>query len=341
MQLRYILPVVRTTPTSARGLENPTAMTQNMARSAAASRAPDFFLVGAPKCATSSLHALLIRHPDIFMCSPKEPHFFSTDLPGLSEVADREAYDALFAEAPEGACLGEASAFYLMSREAPARIHAANPEARIILSLRNPADAARSLYHQLRDGFREDQLSFEAAWALQSDRENGQNLPPYCPEPRQLQYREVYSYADQVRRYLDLFGPAQVLILRFEEISGAPAAVIERILDFLDLPSFPDPVELPRTNTRRIARFPWLTQFITAPPLVLRPLVSPAKRALNAMGVKPSVVMMTHLSRPADPASTHVPPPDPAFREALLAAFTDDIVRLEPLIGADLSSWRC
>jgi hypothetical protein len=316
-------------------------MTQAMARSASAPRAPDFFLVGAPKCATSSLHALLIRHPGIFMCSPKEPHFFSTDLPGLAEVASRAEYDALFAAAPEGACLGEASAFYLMSGAAAANIHAANPEARIILSLRHPAEAARSLYHQLRDGFREDQTSFEAAWALQDARAKGHSLPSYCPEPRQLQYREVYSYADQVARYLDLFGPEQVLILRFEEIAEAPGAVVDRILGFLGLPPFPEPVDLPRTNTRRQARFPWLTQLISAPPPLLRPLVSPAKRLLNALGIKPSVVMMKHLSRPAETAQhPEAPPPDPAFRAGLVADFAGDIDRLETLIGADLSAWR-
>jgi hypothetical protein len=315
-------------------------MTQAMAHSVPVSRAPDFFLVGAPKCATSSLHTLLVRHPAIFMCRPKEPHFFSADLPGLAEVGTRSEYDALFAEAPEDACLGEASAFYLMSEEAAANIHAANPEARIILSLRNPADAARSLYHQLRDGFREDQTTFEAAWALQEARAEGRHLPSYCPEPQQLQYREVYSYADQVARYLDLFGPERVLILRFEEIAEAPGAVVDRILGFLGLPPFPELVELPKTNTRRQPRFPWLTQLISAPPPLLGPFVSPAKRMLNAMGIKPSVVMMKHLSRPADTAPRPARPPNPAFRSELIAAFAADIDRLEKLIGADLAAWR-
>ena len=75
--------------------------------------APDFFLVGAPKCATSSLQMLLLQHPDIFMGRPKEPFFFLADLPGLSEVKDRAAYDALFADAPDGAKRGEASALLL------------------------------------------------------------------------------------------------------------------------------------------------------------------------------------------------------------------------------------
>lgn len=301
-------------------------------------RAPDFFIAGAPKCATSSLHALLTRHPGIFMCSPKEPHYFSSDLPGLAEVSDAAGYDALFEAAGAHACLGEASAFYLMSEDAPKRIHAANPEARIILSLRNPADAARSWYHQLRDGFREDQTSFEAAWALQEARAEGAQLPSYCPEPRQLQYREIYSYADQVARYLDVFGKDRVLILRFEEIAKTPDIVVARVIEFLGLEPFSTPVALPQKNTRRQARFPWLTQLISAPPPLLKPLVGPAKRLLNAVGLKPSVIMMKHLSRPA--VSSSAPPPDPEFRAKLLATFAEDVDRLEALIGADLSSWR-
>ncbi len=72
------------------------------------------------------------------MCSPKEPHFFSTDLPGLAEVKTRDEYDALFTGAPEGVLLGEASAFYLRSEAAAANIHAANPDAKIVLSIREP-----------------------------------------------------------------------------------------------------------------------------------------------------------------------------------------------------------
>ena len=273
------------------------------------------------------------------MCRPKEPHFFCTDLPGLAEVPDSTAYDALFDEAPEGACLGEASAFYLMSSDAPARIKAANPDARIILSIRNPAQAAHSLFHQLRDGFREDQTTFEAAWNLQADRAQGKSLPSYCPEPRQLQYREVYSYADQVARYLEVFGPDRVLVLLFEEIAQSPQEVIDRVLTFLDLPPFPTAVELPRKNARRTARFPWLTQLISAPPAVLRPFVSPTKWVLNKAGVKPSVVMMKHLSR----KSTNAPAPEaltPEFKKQLADAFASDLDRLEGVIGRDLSAWR-
>ena len=142
---------------------------------------PHFFLVGAPKCATSSLHLALRRHAGVFMCSPKEPHFFCTDMPGLAEVASEEGYRALFDDAPPTARRGEASAFYLSSETAAEQIHRVVPDARIVLSIRHPVEAAHSLYHQLRDGFREDRTDFAEAWALQDARARLRRQPGSKP----------------------------------------------------------------------------------------------------------------------------------------------------------------
>jgi hypothetical protein len=300
-------------------------------------RTPDFMIVGAPKCATSSLHLLLLQHPDIFMCDPKEPHFFCTDLPGLAEVPDAAGYDALFAAAPAEATWGEASALYLFSRDAAQNIHTSNPDTKIILSIRNPADAAFSWYHQLRDGFREDQADFAAAWDLQEARAGGQHLPSYCPEPAQLQYGPVYAYHDQIKRYFDVFGRDAVKVLRVEDIKADPQKVIAELLTFIGVDPFAETVDLPRTNTRRKARFPGLNQFLTSPPAVLRPLMTPLKRGLNLIGLKPSVIMMKHLNQKTDAAETRL---DPDMRVRLVDYFAADIARLETLLDQDLSSWR-
>jgi hypothetical protein len=304
---------------------------------AAAAGLPHFFLVGAPKCATSSLHLALRRDSRVFMCSPKEPHHFSTDMPGLSEAPDRAAYRALFADAPPDALRGEASAFYLSSETAAREIARAVPDARIVVSIRHPVEAARSLYHQLRDGFREDQASFAAAWALQERRARGEALPPYCPEPAQLQYARIYSYHDQLLRYFEAFGRDRVLVLRVERIHAEPAAVLAELHAFLGLPPSDAAPEMPRTNARRAPLIPGLGQFLAAPPSVLRPLVGPVKGALNRIGVKPSELVMKHLSRPAPAAAAD--PLDPATRAEIAAAFAPDVARLETLLGWDLSAW--
>lgn len=306
--------------------------------SEAAQTVCNVFLVGAPKCATSSLHLYLRQHPGVFMCSPKEPHFFSTDLPGLAEVGTPDAYEALFENAPENVLRGEASAFYLRSEVAARNIQAANPQAKIIVSLRDPVAASISWYHQLRDGFREDQTRFAASWDLQEDRAQGRKLPPYAPEPEQLQYLRIYSYTDQLTRYFDVFGRDRVLVLRFERIKADPDGVAAELLDFLDLPPPSAPLALTRHNQRRESRVPGLTRLLAAPPRPLRPLVAPAKRALNAIGIKPSEVMMKHLSRPAGPDSNDAV--DTETEARVRAAFLPEMRRLEVLLDWDISTWK-
>src|SRR5579871_6019552 len=63
---------------------------------------PNFFIIGAPKCATTSMAAWLAAHPYIFMSPKKEPHFFNTD--ERQEVSDLEEYMRLFQDAPATCC---------------------------------------------------------------------------------------------------------------------------------------------------------------------------------------------------------------------------------------------
>jgi len=82
---------------------------------------PNFFILGAPKCGTTSLAMWLSEHPNIFMCPIKEPHYFNTD--GLQRIKTLEQYESLFTDAkPEHVAVGEASTHYLYSKEAVPRI---------------------------------------------------------------------------------------------------------------------------------------------------------------------------------------------------------------------------
>ena len=59
-------------------------------------RLPDFIIIGAMKCGTSSLHEQLALRPGIFMSRPKEPNFFSD---GSNFERGLDWYGALFSEA--------------------------------------------------------------------------------------------------------------------------------------------------------------------------------------------------------------------------------------------------
>src|SRR5437870_2101984 len=121
-----------------------------------ARRVPDFFIVGQHKSGTTALYEMLRRHPQIFMPERKEPRYFADDLPSRyqpwQEHGEPETYDdylSLFDPARPDQLIGEASTAYIWSRTAAARIAAAQPAARVIVLLREPASYVRSMHMQL------------------------------------------------------------------------------------------------------------------------------------------------------------------------------------------------
>ena len=296
-------------------------------------RVPDFFIVGAPKCGTNALYSYLSEHPQVYTPRLKEPQFFCYDFPALRQLADAEAYKDLFAGAPKGKLTGEGSVWYMYSRVAIRTIMELNPRAKIIALLRNPVDAAYSLHSQFVRGFKEN-VGFEDAWNLQAARRCGYNLPRYCPEPRCLQYRRVYSFAGQVRRLRQLVPSEQLRVYISEEWFAEPHSHYQDVLRFLDLPDdgrthFPVRNEnrMPRTRAvgRIVANIPWpITRHYGTIRACLRPL-----------GIRPRHFIATVTSAPAPRV-----PLRPELRGHLAAAFAPDIAELERLIGRPLDIWN-
>ena len=71
---------------------------------------PNFFIVGAPKCATTSMDYYLGQHPEIFMCPSKEPHYFAEDLYPGDKRCPAERYFGFFEGAESEPILGESDA---------------------------------------------------------------------------------------------------------------------------------------------------------------------------------------------------------------------------------------
>ena len=112
---------------------------------------PNLFIVGAPKCGTSSLHYHLSKHPEIYMSRYKEPHFFGKDLTRLNKIfyTNEKEYLSLFNIVKEEKIIGESSPQYLYSYSAPREIKEFNPESKIIILLRNPINMIYSYHSQL------------------------------------------------------------------------------------------------------------------------------------------------------------------------------------------------
>ena len=105
---------------------------------------PNFLVIGVAKAGTGSLHDYLRQHPEVFMPQKKDPRCFAFNGqadPLRFPVRSREDYEALFADVRGERAIGEVERRLLRSKVAPQNIKAAIPDARLIVSLREPASA--------------------------------------------------------------------------------------------------------------------------------------------------------------------------------------------------------
>lgn len=297
---------------------------------------PNFFIVGAPKCGTTALFSYLAEHPAVFVPAVKEPHFYAKDLHDYTWITDEAQYHALFSGvSPAALAVGEASVFYLYSKSAAFHIRRVNPDARLIVMVRQPVDMFLSLHNQMRATLWEDQQDPEQAWQLQGPRLEGLAVPRHCDDVRKLQYGPICALGAQVARLLEVFPPEQVQVVVFDDLIRATAEVYGSVLRFLDLP--PDPrTDFPPVNLAHRPRWPRLA--------------GSHRRLDRALRAMPDGRVVRALLRPLRPASrllraknTRLAPKgsiSPTFREELMGYFDEDITRLERVIGRDLSAWR-
>ena len=292
---------------------------------------PNFLVLGAAKSGPTALYHYLKQHPGIFLPAQKEPGFFAyegrpPDYRGPGDVDDvtvteESAYRALFRGVSTQTAVGEASVIYLYHPAAPARIRRHVPDAKLVAILRDPVDRAYSSYlHLVRDG-REPLGDFAEALRDEERRiRDGWGIIWH--------YKRLGLYSEQVKRYFDLFDRRQLAIYLYDDLRANPAAVLGDIFRVLGV----DDTFVPDTS--------------------LRHNVSgiPRSRALHAFLAKPNVV--TSLLAPFVPESIRwriripvsnwnlVKPPLPDEARRLLGPeLREDVLRLQELIGRDLTAW--
>lgn len=181
----------------------------------------NLFIIGSMKSGTTSLHNYLNLHPQIFMCEPKEPGYF------VEEIAWSNGepwYLSLFQNASSShRYLGESTTDYtklpILPRVAE-KIHAFNPNAKLIYIMRDPFQRIVSHY-----------------WHAVRHTSNGgvvENIYDACM--RDEQYLSYSNYPMQVKPYLELFGRDNILFLTFEELIRDRKSQLENIFEWLGLP---------------------------------------------------------------------------------------------------------
>lgn len=297
---------------------------------------PNFFIVGAPKCGTTSLSNYLRVHPNVFMSTPKELNYFSEDLSDeLRHAKSLDQYLDFFKDSkPEHLAVGEASPSYLSSSVALNNIRKFDENAKIILMLRNPVDLTYSLHSQLLSNYVEDERDFEKAWNLQEARSKGQKIPKTCVFPPFLQYSKICHLGDQVKDLQNIFPPDKVLLILMDELKVSTQTVYEKVLSFLEVPqdgrtSFP-----PSNESKAIKRW-WLGYYYER----LRraePMNSMVNFTKKTLGLK----NMGICAKARGTVKTKRVPLRPEFRAELVNEYREDVDKLAGLIGKDLSHWH-
>jgi hypothetical protein len=264
---------------------------------------PTFFIVGAAKAGTTSLHEYLAAHPEISMSEPKEPMCFQPRhwLDRLPE------YQRLFAT--KAAVRGESSTAYTAfpwAPDVPDRVRETVPHARIIYIVRDPIP--RLISHHAQNVW--DGLARRPFDELMDDLEDQMNMPVWSSR-----------YATQLERWSERFPANQILVFDAQDLRERRAETLRRVFAFLDVdPDFVSPSFSEEHNT---------ASSHAVPNALGRRLGSLGERMARRQGLRRLV------SREIE-----APVPTPEQRERLVALLTPEVERLRAMTGLRLEHWE-
>lgn len=309
---------------------------------------PHFIIGGAMKSGTSTLHAILDQHPDVFI--PKEELGFF-DIDNILQHYDFnffdsrtrkwtaqdlandpksywEWYSSIFSEGKEK-LRGEDSTSYLASRFAAERIAVQDEAIKMIFLLRHPSKRTFSNYHHLvRSGVLsrsfEDVLQFEPNTVLRRS-----------------------SYMDQLEQYYRLIPKENIKVVIFEDLVDNPKEILAGVCTFLgiDFNKFDASAFSAYANKGRFPMFPRLYRMKNAMnrrfgnTFYLKSLPEKAPNRLVRRAWFPKLINRLHgIINPLKERSS--PKMKPETQEFLDAYFKKELHGLDELVGAPiLQKW--
>lgn len=209
---------------------------------------PDFLIIGAQRCGTTSLFKYLCDHPNIVLPFKKELHFYDRHF-----ERGGHWYRQFFPTTISLSYLnkvrkvkmlcGEATPMYLFHPLVPYRVSMMLPDIKLIVILRNPIERAYSHYwHEVRAG--NEWLSFEDAIEREGSRLQGERHKIILNNGRysgaaysQHSYLARGIYVDQLKVWFKLFPKNQVLIIKSEDFFTKTVSTLDSVYDFLGLPT--------------------------------------------------------------------------------------------------------
>ena len=289
------------------------------------SKFPNFFIIGAPRSATTSLFFYLRQHPQIFMPQEKEPEYFIQDKPkGPLKPKNLDSYKKLFKDVKSEKAIGEASVRYLHNSSTAKLIKQRVPHAKLIVILRNPLDRAFSTHvlkvrnsaNQLKDygellANQEKEISGD--WG-QSDKWSG---------------IKGSFYYESLSNYYSLFSEDQIRTYLFEELISNPLSIVKDIFNFLDVDENFVPVTSVALN-KRASTSGFFGNSILHLRTILHPLIGKVAGEAFLRSIGKFIYSSSLFSKPTLTKETY---------NKFCHIFSQDIRKTEKLIKKDLSSW--
>ncbi|MHB8233754.1 MAG: sulfotransferase family protein [Solirubrobacteraceae bacterium] len=301
-------------------------------------RIPDFFVVGHPKSGTTALSAMLSQHPQVFV-GENEPRFFAPELRlrdfrRTNETPkDLDEYKAWHAGAAPDQIVGDVTPSYLWSKQAAELIAKAQPEARIIALLREPASFLRSFHLQLLQSYTEVESDFQKALALEEPRRRGESMPRDSYWPNLLFYSEHVRYVEQLRRFHERFPRERVRVLIYDDYKADNEATIRSVFRFLEVEEIP--IRVLRVKPTVEVRTPGLNSLLRRLTVADQGVFAGLNRSIKALTPMRARQGLLHAVRRrfvyAEPE-----PPDEVFMAELRQRLKPEVVALSEYLDRDM-----
>lgn len=288
---------------------------------------PDFYVLGAAKCGTTSLAYYLSQVPSIYMPPIKEPHFFDSDEEFHRGV--EYYWNSYFGRSAVGKACGDATPEYFHSGHVAAErmrnAYSWNSPPKFILIFREPVARAYSHYNHMKRLGREVR-EFRAAMM--------DDIASYGKKHDRSIWNHYYSdglYSHQLQIWHKYFSPEQFIYLLMEDLNESPYESIGRILEFLNINPACHDIKLEMKNMASKPRCNRLMSFITNPSI----LKEPVKRVLPKRMRRSVAEGLIRMNLTRD-----VPEQiDDDIRREITNFYANDLKTLELLINRDLSRW--
>lgn len=303
-----------------------------------ASNEPNSFLLGVAKSGTTALVRMLEQHPDVYVAPRKEPNYHvyrhrpprvfgpapAKDIAWMlhrHSVSERAAYQQLYRPGRDSPVRLDASVRYIFEVDALASIRSDCPDARLVIVLRDPVDRLMSHWRMNRQ-FQLEPLGLQDALDQEDERVSlGWGFD--------WQYRQVSTYAPQVRKLLEYFSRDQLYVVLYPDLVADPGLVARNVFSHLGV----DPDFSVDHGVRE--KVPSQPRWSGVDRLVHRP--TRTRRLLDALPSRLGNRTVRWIERiNAAPFE----PPDQSLRQSLDAAFDQDRIETAALLGFDPDDLR-